>query len=84
MAKDRTGDLRMLGERDGYAWSLVMVRNEIKRLVAREPDPRHVRKVAAHKKQLAPLLALERQILSRYDSAVAGYKKSKRKERAST
>lgn len=59
MARDE--NMRLLGARDGYIGALLKVRGQIANIThGQSIDPRHVRKLAAREKMLAPLRTLER------------------------
>lgn len=67
------GDLRTLGYADGMAWALVWVQQEIRRIEDFPPNPAHRRKVAEHRRRLAPLRELERRMRGAYDEASAAF-----------
>lgn len=73
-----SGDLRMLGTRDGLAHALVWVRGQINAIDGpyRQIDQRHTRKRAARDAVLRPLKELESRIAEAHADCVAAYEKS--------
>jgi hypothetical protein len=73
-----SGDLRMLGTRDGLVHALIWVRNEIISIDGpyRKLDPRHTRKRAERDAVLRPLKALEARLAEAHKNCQAAYDKS--------
>ena len=75
----KSGDLRMLGSRDGFAHALIRVRQEIAHIAgpySPRIDPRHVRKLAERERRLRPLRDLEKWIVEQHLAVRDAYLKS--------
>lgn len=74
------GDLRMLGVRDGFAHTMIRVRNiigQIDGLYSQRIDARHVRKRAARDAVLRPLKELDTWLTEQHASVVVAYERSR-------
>jgi hypothetical protein len=71
-----TGDLRMLGARDGFAHALILVRHYIRVIdgsYAPRIHPRHVRKRQRRDAVLRPLKEIERRLAKSHAETQAAY-----------
>lgn len=71
-----SGDLRMLGARDGLISALLIVRGEIRELLSTPINPRHSRRMEKRRNILERLRRVEGELAKELQKVTAAYEES--------